>query len=30
MASAALTCVILSVLTYPSLFTVHQQLKQNE
>ncbi|WP_038828746.1 ABC transporter permease [Bacillus subtilis] len=30
MASAALTCVILSVLTYPSLFTVHHQLKQNE
>ncbi|MCY9110136.1 iron export ABC transporter permease subunit FetB [Bacillus atrophaeus] len=28
MASAALTCVILSMLTYPSLFTVHQQLKQ--
>ncbi|KAA6453949.1 ABC transporter permease [Bacillus atrophaeus] len=28
MASAALTCVILSMLIYPSLFTVHQQLKQ--
>ncbi|MED4787726.1 iron export ABC transporter permease subunit FetB [Bacillus atrophaeus] len=28
MASAALMCVILSVLTYPSLFTAQQQLKQ--
>ncbi len=29
MASALLTCIILSALTYPSLFTEHWQLKNS-